>query len=111
MVKQSNERPLVFGYYSARAGISAERVMNERARLTSFAEREGYALAEVFAEPAEQPSVALQALLDSAARRDVTAVVVPDMTDLGTDPVTQRVTRERLERAGIQLLVLVGGAP
>jgi len=109
-VKRTNERPLVFGYYSARTGIPTEQAMDTRARLTAFACREGYALADIFAEPSEEPSVALQALCQSAERREVAAVVVADMTDLGTTPRVQQVTRERLHGAGIQLLVLLGGA-
>ncbi|HST80231.1 MAG TPA: hypothetical protein VLL08_00680 [Kineosporiaceae bacterium] len=110
MSQGSRERPLIFGYYSARSGIPVERLMTERQRLEAFAHREGYAVANIFAEPSTEPSVALQALLESAARVPVAAVVVPEVSDLGTDEPTQLATRERLERAGIRLLVLVRGA-
>src|SRR5689334_20923790 len=97
----TREQPLIFGYYSARAGIATERLMAERQRMEAFAVREGYAVANIFAEPSTEPSVALQALLESAARVPVTAVMVSEITDLGTDELTQRATRKRLEHAGI----------
>jgi hypothetical protein len=103
------ERPLIFGYYSVRRGIPFEDTMTATTRVTAFASGEGFALAGMFVEPSEQPAVALQAMIESAHRRDVAAVVVPAMTDLGLDPVTRHATRERLEAAGIRLLVLPGG--
>jgi hypothetical protein len=106
-VKPLNEKPLVFGYYSARTSIPAEQTIGHRARLADFADREGYALADLFAEPSKEPSVALQALFQSAERRQVAAVIVPDMTDLGTTRQVQQVTCDRLECAGIQLLILI----
>ena len=99
----------MFGYYSARTGVPAEQAVTTQARLTAFADREGYALANIFAEPSEEPSVALQALCQSAERREVGTVVVPDVSDLGTTRQIQRATRERLEYAGIRVLVLLGG--
>ncbi len=105
-MKQTNERPLAFGYYSARVSIPAEETMNHRETLTAFAGREGYALADVFAEPSKEPSVALQALFQSAERRQVVAVIVPTVTDLGTTHHVQQVTRDRLEEAGIRVLIL-----
>jgi hypothetical protein len=100
----------MFGYYSARAGISHDHVVAVRKRLTDFAECEGFALAALFAETAEQPAVALQAMIDSAERRQVEAVAVPALSDLGPNELVQRVTRDRLQRVGIRVLVLVGGA-
>jgi hypothetical protein len=109
-VKRTDEKPLVFGYYSARTSIPAQQTIDNRASVTEFADREGYALADIFAEPSKEPSVALQALCQSAERRQVTTVIVPEMTDLGTTPHVQRVTRDRLEYAGIHLLlILLGG--
>ena len=105
-----DEKPLVFGYYSAHTSIPAEQTITNRAKLTAFASREGYALADIFAEPSKEPSVALQALVQSAERRQVAAVVVPELADLGTTRQVQQVTRARLEYAGIHLLVLLGGA-
>jgi hypothetical protein len=102
-------KPLIFGYFSARAGLSDEHLMEVRVKLTAFASDEGFALAGMFAEPAAEPATGLQALLDSAARRDVAAVAVPSITDLGPDPRVQLAARQRLEGAGIRVLVLVGG--
>lgn len=110
MKASRNEKPLIFGYYSARPGVSTEQTMTMSARLTAFAIREGYALAGMFIEPSEQPAVALQAMIESAQRRQVEAVAIPALSDLGTDPITQRVTRERLEAVGLRVLVVVGGA-
>jgi hypothetical protein len=105
-VKRTNEKPLVFGYHSARTSIPAQQTIDNRANLADFADREGYALADIFSEPSQEPSVALQALFQSAERRQVTAVIVPGMADLGTTPPVQQVTCDRLEYAGIHLLVL-----
>jgi hypothetical protein len=103
-------KPLVLGYYSARTSIPAARTVDHRARLSAFADREGYALADIFAEPSEEPSVALQALCHSAEWRQVAAVVVAELSDLGTTRQIQQATRGRLASAGIHVLVLVGGA-
>jgi hypothetical protein len=109
-VGRDTTKPLIFAYCSAREGISDEQLRSERARLADFVTDEGYALGGIFVEPSEEPSVALQAMLDSAKRRDVRVVVVPAMTDLGIAAVVQRATRRRLDSAGIRVLVLVGGA-
>ena len=103
-------KPLLLGYYSERTGLPQAYLRHVRALLTSFAEDEGYCLAGMFGEQAERPATALQALLDSAGRRDVAAVAVPSVTDLGADEGIQQVTRQRLANAGVRVLVLVGGA-
>jgi hypothetical protein len=102
----------LFGYYSARSAVTHDHAVAVRRRLTDFAECEGFALAALFAETAEQPAVALQALIDSAGRRQVLAVAVSAPSDLGTHEITQHVTRERLETAGLRVLVVPrdGGA-
>jgi hypothetical protein len=53
--------------------------------LTRFADREGYALGELFVQTdALAPGAAFLAITDAARRReDVAAVVIPDMTHLG----------------------------
>jgi len=110
MKKPPSEKPLLFGYHSARAGLPTEHLVEVRNRLTVFASTEGYALAGIWADSAEQPATAMQAMLDSAERREIAAVAVPSLADLGTDELMQHATRERLERAGVRVLVLVGGA-
>jgi hypothetical protein len=110
MGKSRGERPLIFGHYSARRDLSAEHCLDVRARLTSFASVEGYALAGLFAEPSDEPATAMQSMINSALRRDVEAVAVSAITDLGRHGSTQRLSRRRLEDAGIRLLILVGGS-
>jgi hypothetical protein len=110
MNKARAEKPLLFGYHSARPAIPCEQLVDVRRKLTVFASTEGYALAGIFSEANEQPATALQAMLDSAERRHVEAVAISTLSDLGSDERMQRATRERLEGAGIRLLVLVGGA-
>jgi hypothetical protein len=108
-VRRPAPAPLLMGYVSGRASVPTEHLMTMRAELTAFAAHEGYALADIFVEPCEQPATALQALIDSATRRHVRAVAVSALSDLGTHEITQHVTRERLEMAGLRVLVLVGG--
>ncbi|HST86286.1 MAG TPA: hypothetical protein VLL08_31400 [Kineosporiaceae bacterium] len=104
------EKPLLFGYHSARSGLPIEHLMDVRTKLTAFASAEGYALAGIFSEATEQPATALQALLESAERRHVEAVAVPSLEDLGANWGVQQLARKRLADAGVRLLVLVGGA-
>jgi len=103
-------KPLIFGYHSARRALSDEHLMSVRTKLTTFASDEGYSLAGIFSEMADQPAAALETLVESAERRDVATVAVPSIADLGGDAEIQRATRKRLEEAGIRVLVLVGGA-
>jgi hypothetical protein len=70
MAKQvPTEKPLLFGYHSARGGLPPEQLLNARDSLTAFAPCEGYALAGMFVEPSEEPAVALQAMIESAQLR------------------------------------------
>ena len=98
------------GYASGRPDVPIETLMAMHADLTAYAEREGYTLAEIFIEPGDQPATALQAMIDSAHRRDVEAVAITEMTDLGTDPHIQQLACRRLQDAGLRLLIRCGDA-
>ena len=55
----------------------------------------------------DHPHPSEQALLDSAARRDVEAVAVHALADLGADEYVQQTSHQRLQDAGVRLLALV----
>jgi hypothetical protein len=86
-------RRVILGYVH----IDKDAVPEDRAdlarALTRFADREGYALGELFVQTdALAPGAAFLAITDAARRReDVAAVVIPDMTHLG-DTEERRVT-------------------
>ncbi len=92
-------RPVVFGYAQVvltRAGLP-RRDISTRKTLDDFAEREGFALAQVFIDAADAPRlVALESLIEAASFTVIVAVVVPDWVHLGRDPETQRRTQQRI---------------
>ena len=101
-------KPVLYGYQTARAGTPAFEIDRGREALAAFAQREGFALGEIFVErDANHPSSALTALISAARRSGVAAVAVPTDEDLGRLPRVRRLMRTRLEReAGVQVLVV-----
>ena len=103
-------KPLLLGYQRIRITAPDEEIARARAALVTFSYREGFALAEIFAEADEsRPYYALCALIDACRRIDVAAVVVPTLSDLGMNAVAQVELRQRLQReTGVPVLVVEG---
>lgn len=92
-------KPLLFGYQMARLDTTQDELLAGRAALVAFAQREGYALAEVYLESdLNRPTSALAALIAASRQRHVTAIAVPAATDLGRLKRVQELTKRRLER-------------
>jgi len=83
--------------------------------IRSFADREGFAVAQVFTEsPLDSHAMAMRSMIEATAFTEVVAIVVPSWTHLGSvDPLQQRRTRDSLQReAGVPVLsVVVAAAP
>lgn len=104
------DMPELFGYYSTRPGVPAYESMSMRERFEIFAEREGFDLTKTYPDPEAEPGEQFQAMIALAQRREIRAVVIFTLTDLGTDPETQKITRKEMENAGLRVLILAGGA-
>ncbi|MDX3277303.1 hypothetical protein [Streptomyces scabiei] len=96
-LEQANVRPLIYGYVRALPELPVHAVALLRQELTDFAEREGFALAEVFVEHRWLHTVAWDALVMSCNRHDVRNVVVPDFRHLHSLPVLSRVMQMVIE--------------
>ena len=85
MSAQTVPRRVILGYVRVNENTGPQDRAGFARSLTRFADREGYALGELFVQTdALAPGAALLAVADAARRReDVAAVVVPDMTHLG----------------------------
>jgi len=101
-------KPILLGYQTVHIDTSAYQVRTARRELAAFAQREGYALTDVFLESAEENSfAALTAVIESARNPEVAAIAVPTSTDLGPMPRAQQETRQRLEReSGVPVMVV-----
>lgn len=91
-------RPLILGYLLARPDTSGDLVDWLHSELANYAEREGFALAEVFVERENSSSPALSALIDALRRGEAKAVVVPALDHLSGFPCGPHSLRLLLER-------------
>lgn len=92
-------KPLVYGYQRVRITTPPEEVIRVRRRLTEFAARQGYVLADVFVDADEsRPFAALSALIRAARRHDAAAVLVADPDHFAHNPTAQAVMRDRVQR-------------
>jgi len=71
-----------FGYIRLPVGASEQSTQDLRSDLTDYAERQGYTLAEVFAEQEASGSSAFAALIDALKRSRTSIVVVPSLATL-----------------------------
>jgi DNA invertase Pin-like site-specific DNA recombinase len=100
-------KPSVFGYMNVTLHRGPDHAENDRRVMTAFAEREGFAMEEIFEDKdANSPLSALLALIEAANRSDATAVVVPRLADLGRLPRVRAELAKRLQReGGLRVLV------
>ena len=106
MSNESSTKPLTFIYYLARTEDSAEHVLDMRVKLEIFAKEEGYEVDRIFVEAGNLPAGKLRRALESAAPREVKAIIIPDASHLGTDANMQEERRLILEKAGLSAVFL-----
>lgn len=104
------------GYQRTQTGPESPDIVNGRRVLAAFAEREGYALSDIFEEnDPTHPTAALHALMDVVQRLELRVVIVPNAWHLGRTAWTQQATRRQIERAGARVdvaeSVTDGGEP
>jgi DNA invertase Pin-like site-specific DNA recombinase len=100
-------RPLILGYVRVTANSDSTDVDRLRRQVADFAEREGFALGEVFVEVEASGSSAFAALIDAALARRADAVVVPALQHFGRLPGVRVAMRELLERrTGVRVVVM-----
>jgi hypothetical protein len=99
-VEVGHVRPVLLGYQRVRIGMPRTEVARRLRLLVDFAEREGYALAEVFVDDsADRPLCAFHALINQARRdHEVSAVAVATGDDLSPNPFARRELWVRPER-------------
>lgn len=91
-------RPMIFGYMLVKVTAPTPTSLSDRRSIARFADREGFAVGQVFVEAWEAgPRVALDSLIEATVCNEVAAVVIPDWTHLGADPDTQQAVRLRVE--------------
>jgi hypothetical protein len=100
-------KPLLLGYQVSRLDSPADELVNGRRVLSAFADREGFALADVFVEhDVNRPLSAFAALIAAARAGGVEAVAVAAAADLGRIPRVRQLMRSRLEQeAGVRVLI------
>ena len=93
-------RPVLLGYQQVQIGTPRAEIARRLRLLVDFAEREGYALAEVFVDDsADRPLSAFHALINQAKQdNQVAAVAVPTGDDLSRNAFARRELWIRLER-------------
>ncbi|MDN3263288.1 hypothetical protein QWJ26_26460 [Streptomyces sp. CSDS2] len=90
-------KPLIYGYVRALPELPVHAVQRLHGELSDFAEREGFALAEVFVEHRWLHTAAWDALVMSCNRHDVRDVVVPDYRHLHSLAALSRVMQTVIE--------------
>lgn len=73
-------KPLIYGYLWMWTDTSDEDAARTERKLTDYAEREGFTVAEVFVERAYLPVAAFNGLLEALARTETKDIVVPDLS-------------------------------
>lgn len=100
-------QPLAYGYFRVRPWTSAHAIETRRQDMVEFAQREGLALAEVFAESPESGICAISAVIETLQKSKAQALIIPALHHLGHFPGTQTAMRELIERGtGVRLLVM-----
>jgi hypothetical protein len=100
-------RPLLFGYLHPQPGTPREVLDALKRQLTTYAEREGFCLGEIFVERPEANSSAFNGLLAALKQHEARAVAVPTLYHLARFPGLQLAMKEHLEReTGARLLVM-----
>jgi hypothetical protein len=76
------ERPSALGYICEDHRMSEEELAQATCVLREFADREGYTLGPVYVERVERTPAAFEALIATAIRDEVAAIVVPGFEHL-----------------------------
>ena len=99
---------LAYGYQGR---LSLEDRISGQTAIRYYAMREGLELLNTFVERHGEESLdALEAMITAAAAAEtLKVVVIPSISDLGPDPITQESTRARLQDdAGVRVVFVEG---
>jgi len=100
-----------FGYIRLPVGASEQSTQDLRSDLTDYAERQGYTLAEVFAEQEASGSSAFAALIDALKRSRTSIVVVPSLCHFAHLPGLRTAMRDLIEQeTGARVVVTTESA-
>ena len=100
-------RPLALGFLHVSSGVAVAEISAWRRALTDFANREGFALTDIYMEYAEAAMSGFASLVEAARRRRVNAVLIPAMNHFASLPSVQIVMKRLLEeQTGVQLVVI-----
>ena len=104
-------RPVMYGYLRLVNGVSGvEDTEAARRALAEFAEREGFALAQVFTERLWRSESAFSPLLEAIKRYDVKNVIVQSLWHFSRLPGLQNAMRQHIEQeTGARLWIIQGG--
>ncbi|CBG70018.1 conserved hypothetical protein [Streptomyces scabiei 87.22] len=103
-------RPEIYGYMRV---VSSDEVDDESERvkreLAAYAQREGFALDQVFTENIRCSESAFYVMLDSLKRHDVRDVIVPSLWHFARLPGLQNAMRQHIEQeTGARIWVVQG---
>ncbi|PZS26827.1 MAG: hypothetical protein DLM59_17505 [Pseudonocardiales bacterium] len=88
----------MLGYLQVRPGPTSELLDWLHSDLVTYAEREGFALADVFVERADSGRAALSGLVEALKHQEIGAVVVPALEHLSGFPGGRQALRLLIER-------------
>ncbi|WP_067799863.1 recombinase family protein [Actinomadura formosensis] len=103
-------RPVMYGYMRV---VGGDAMHGEIARLgrelAAYAEREGFALDEVFTEKMDRSEPAFSCLIDAIKRNDVRDIIVPSLWHFARLPGLQDAMRQHIEHeTGARVWVVQG---
>lgn len=98
-------RPLLLGYARRDLYLSDRHVTDMKRELASFAQLEGFAMGSVYLEDPDTAPAALDALVASVNRYEVTAVVLPEWRHLGLVGDPEEVKRQFERVTGARFLL------
>lgn len=103
-------RPAIYGYMRvATDDDSGEEAKLIKRELAEYANREGFALEDVFTENARRTESAFYAMLDALKRSEVKSVIVPSLWHFARLPGLQDAMRYHIEQeTGARIWVVQG---
>jgi len=73
-------KPLIYGYLRVWTDTTEQDAARTQRELTTYAEREGFTVAEIFIERPNLPVPAFTGLIQAIARTETKDIVVPDLS-------------------------------
>jgi hypothetical protein len=105
--QEAGVRPLIFGYLRFNRVVSAARVADMHRQMADYAEREGFALAEVYVDRHDSNDAGFAGLVDALEREVTAQVLVPALDRRAEFAALQHRMRAILERrTGARVLIM-----